>query len=142
LPAPLAPVSTVSQEAVEVAVHEHAEPAVTPTVPLEALALADTPDGEMAMSHVPAWSTVKVRPEIVSVPVRGDVDVFAEATKVTAPLPPVFGPPPEVTLSHAALLNAVQTHPLGIVTDTTREPPAASNESAVEDREAEHDAAP
>jgi hypothetical protein len=142
LPAPLAPVSTVNHEAVEVAVHAHAGPAVTPTVPLEALALADTPDGAMAMSHVPAWSTVNVRPEIVRVPVRGDVDVLAAAAKVTAPLPPVFGPPPEVTLSHVALLNAVHTHPVGMVTETTREPPIASSESAVEDRDAVQDAAP
>ena len=71
--------STVSHEAVDVADHEQAAPAVTLTVPLDALALAETAPGEMAMSHVPAWSTVNVRPEIVSVPVRGDVDVFAAA---------------------------------------------------------------
>jgi hypothetical protein len=57
--------------------------------------------------HVtPDCVTVSVRPAIVSVPVRGVVEVFAVTLNVTPPLPDVFGPPPAVTVIHGALLVA------------------------------------
>jgi hypothetical protein len=76
-PDPLPPLVTVSQETELVAVHEHAAPVVTVTVPDEASDPDETELGEVEMSQVPACSTVSVRPAIVSVPVRGDTAVFA-----------------------------------------------------------------
>lgn len=55
---------------------------------------------------MPAWETVSVSPAIVSVPVRGVVEVFAATLNVTPPLPEEFGPPPAVTVIHDALLVA------------------------------------
>jgi hypothetical protein len=138
---PVVPPVTVSHEADEEADHEHVAPVVTATDPLAASAPAEMLFGAIEMAHVPACSTVNVRPEMVSVPVRGETDVFGATRNVTAALPLVFGPPPDVTEIQAALLNAVQTQPCGIVTDTTREPPVASTDSVVADSEAEQEAA-
>ena len=129
---------TVSHAADEVADHEQLPPVVTVTEPVAASAPAETPFGAMVMSHVPAWATVTVRPATVSVPLRGDVDVFAATRNATAPLPLVLGPAPDVIVIQDALLEADQTHPEGIVTDTTRDPPVASKDSAVDDTVAVH----
>ena len=83
-----------------------------------------------------------MRPAIVRVPLRGVVDALAATENVTAPFPLVFGPPPEVTVIHVALLTAVQRQPDGMVTATTREPPVASNDSDVDDTVAVQEAAP
>jgi hypothetical protein len=56
-------------------------------------------------------------------------------------LPLLFGPPPEVTETHDELLDADHTQPVGIVTFAMPFPPAASNESVVDDRLAVHAAA-
>jgi hypothetical protein len=52
---------------------------------------------------------VKVLPAIVTVPVRAAPVLFAVALSVTEPLP--VPDCPEATLSHPALLAAVQLHP-------------------------------
>lgn len=134
------PLVTVNHETELVAVQEQAEAAVTVTEPDEASEPDDTELGETEMSHVPACATVSVRPAIVSVPVRGAVDVFADTAYVTPPLPLLFGPAPEVTEIHAVLLAAVHTQPLGIVTLAIPLPPGASKDSVVVDRLAVHGA--
>ena len=69
--------------------------------------------------------TVKVWPATVSVAVRDAVVVFAAALNVTGPVPlPLV---PAVTVTHAAVLAAVHAHPVGAVTVTEPEPPAAVN---------------
>ena len=50
---------------------------------------------------------------------------------MTAALPLVFGPAPAVTVIHETLLAAVHEQADGIVTDTTRLPPASVVESLV-----------
>ena len=74
---------------------------------------------------MPAWVTVNVWSPIVSVAVRAMALVFAVAAKFTVPGPE---PPPEVTVSHAALLVAVQEQPPEDSTPT--EPVAADAVSA------------
>lgn len=69
----------------------------------------------------------------MTVPVREDVDVFAEMLKDTAPLPFVLGPPPAVTVIHVALLVADHEQSVGIVTDTTRVAADAVIESLVDE---------
>jgi hypothetical protein len=70
----------------------------------------------------------------VTVPVREDVVVFAEMLNVTAPLPFVLGPPPEVTMIQETLLVADHEQSVGIVTDTTRVADEEVIESLVEER--------
>lgn len=60
---------------------------------------------------------------MVSVPVRNDVLGFAATAYETVPLP-VPGEP-EVTLSHEALLTAVQPQPDVVVTAAEPGPPGA-----------------
>src|SRR5688572_19682124 len=61
------------------------------------------------IGHAPAWVTVSVRPAIVTVPVRGDVLVFACALIVTLPLPdPPLAPLKEIQF---ALLVDVHAQP-------------------------------
>jgi hypothetical protein len=71
---------------------------------------------------------------MVSVPLRGDVDVLGATMSVTAALPVVLGPAPEITVTQGTLLIDVHTHPVGMVTEMTLVPPSASSASAVEDR--------
>jgi hypothetical protein len=74
------------------------------------------------MSHgMPAWVTVNVLPAIVTVPVRGDTDVFAAELKLTEPLPAPDAP--AVTVSQLSLLTAVHAQPAGAVTATVPVPP-------------------
>jgi len=133
-PEPEAPLVTVNQATELAAVQVHPAAVVTLTDPVDASEPDDTVVGEIVISHVPACAMVTVWPAIVTVPVRDDAAVFAATNKVTAPFPPLFGPAPAVIVIHAALLDALQTQPDGDVTETTRLPPAASNDSAVEDR--------
>jgi hypothetical protein len=119
----------------------HPAAVVTATEPVEAAAVDDTLVGEIVTSQVPLWATVTVWPAIVSVPLREVAAVFAATEKVTAPLPLVFGPAPAVMVIHDVVLDALQEHPTGDVTEITRLPPAASNDSAVEERVAPHGAA-
>jgi hypothetical protein len=74
--------------------------------------------------------TVNVLPPIVSVPLTGDVVVFAAAENPTVPLPDPDAP--EVTVSQLALLElAVHAHPAGAVTPTLPVPPAAGSDCVV-----------
>ena len=71
---------------------------------------------EIANVHpAAACVTVNVWPATVSVPLRGDVLVLADALKPTLPLPLPLAP--LVTVSHPVLLlTPVQVHPVGAVT--------------------------
>jgi hypothetical protein len=70
----------------------------------------------------PACVTVKVLPAIVSVPVRDEVDVVADALNVTVPLPDPDAP--DVMVSQPVLLlAAVHAQPAGALTDTVPVPP-------------------
>jgi hypothetical protein len=139
LPTPVPPLVTESHAADEVADHEQAAPVVTATDPVDAADPADTLVGASVMSHVPVWVTLTVWPAIVSDPVRGAVVELAATSKVTPPLPELFGPAPAVTVIQAELLVAVHVQPAGMVTDTTREPPALSKDSEVDDSDDVHD---
>ena len=66
--------------------------------------------------------------------------MFAEMLNDTAPLPFVLGPPPAVTVIHAALLVADHGQSVGIVTDTTRVAADAVIESLVDESVAVHGA--
>jgi hypothetical protein len=67
---------------------------------------------------------VNVWPPIVTVADRWLVAVLAAALKATVPAPLPLAP--DVTVSHAALLLAVQAQPLGAVTVTVPLPPLAA----------------
>jgi hypothetical protein len=87
---------------------------VTLTVPVLPAAAAVKLVGDTLKLHgEAAWLTVKVRPAIVSVPVRAP-DWFGATVKLTLPLPlPVL---PAPTVIQLALLAAVHAHPLAVVT--------------------------
>ena len=134
-PEPLAPDVMVSQEALLVAVQ--AQPAVVVTVALLEPALAagfsEVGVTENAQTPAPAWVTVTVCPAMVNVPVRGDVTVLAAMEKATVPLPlPVA---PDVIVSQASLLVAVQAQPLGDVTVALPDPAVAAGFSDVGETE-------
>jgi hypothetical protein len=119
------------------AVQVHPAGVVTDTVPVPAADVAEAVVGVTpAVQVAPACVTVNVRPAIVSVPVRLDVDVFAATLKVTAALPLVLGPAPDVIVIQETLLDADQEQSAGIVTETTRLPPVAGSESLVDESDA------
>jgi hypothetical protein len=106
---------------------------VTATVSVvpEKATFADT--GETVDTHgAPACVTVNVLPPIVSVPVRCVVTVFTATSNVTEPFPLPLAP--AVTVIHAALLVAVQAHPVAAVTVTAAPvaPVAATFDEAAE----------
>src|SRR4026208_207211 len=70
---------------------------------------------------------------MVSVPVLGEVDVFAAIEKATVPLPEPLAP--DVMVSQEALLVAVQAQPVVVVTLTLLEPAVAAGFSEVGDTE-------
>jgi hypothetical protein len=140
LPDPLPPLDTANHATELVAVQEHADGAVTVTVPDDGSDPDATELGEIEISQVPACATVRVRPATVSVPVLGAGDALAPTTYVTAPFPPLLGPAPELIEIHDVLLEADQTQPVGIVTLAMPLPPVASNDSVVDDRLAVHGA--
>lgn len=75
---------------------------------------------------VAAWVTVKVRPAMVTVPVRDEVVGFAATAIVTEPLPVPLAPP--VTVNQAAWLDAVHAQVLPAVTETLVVSPAAADD--------------
>jgi len=128
LPEPVAPLVNVIQAVLLAAVHAHPVAAVTLLLPVPAAAVKVCVVGEMAGEQAAAACvTVNVAPAIVSVPVRLVVTVFAATSNVTDPLPDPVAPP--VTVIQAALLVAVQLHP--VAADTALPPLAAA---AVKDR--------
>ena len=78
------------------------------------------------MHGTPACVTVKVLPEIVSVPVRDVPAVLAAIVNVTVPPPDPVAP--AVTVIHVALLTAVHAHPVGAVTVVLPVPPPATTD--------------
>ncbi len=126
LPLPVTPDVMVIQEALLVAVQ--LQPVAVVTVLLFELAPAPgvSDVGETVKVQgggAPAWVTVTVCPAMVSVPVREDVAVLAAIENATAPFP--LPPAPDVMVSHAALLVAVQLQPASVVTAVLLELAAA-----------------
>ena len=125
LPLPLAPDVMVSHGLLLVAVH--VQPPAVVTVVL--LTLAGAPGVSVAgdtakVQGTPAWVTVTVWPATVSVPVRAAVPVFAAIEKVTLPFPLPLAP--DVIVSQASLLVAVQLQPAAVVTLLPLAPAAAA----------------
>ena len=77
------------------------------------------------MQGTPSCVTVNAWPAIVTVPVRCAVPVLAATATLTLPLPVPFAEPP--TLSHTAVLVAVQAQVLDVVTATATFSPAAGD---------------
>ena len=78
------------------------------------------------MQAAAACVTVTVCPPMVRVAVRAVVAVLAVAAKATVPAPLPLAP--DVTVSHAAPLAAVQAQPAGDVSVTDPAPPAAPSD--------------
>ena len=81
------------------------------------------------MQAAPDCETEKVWPAMLSVPLRGLVEVLAWAEKPTTPLPPPALP--EVMVSQKSLAVAIQPHPLFAFTFTVPLPPEAAMEVLV-----------
>jgi hypothetical protein len=124
-PESLEPDVTLSQFALEAAVHEQPAGADTATVPVP---LEDGNERELlpiVTTHaVPAWLTVKVLPPIAIVPERGVELGFA--TTVNATLPgPLPDAAPLIAIQFAVLV-AVHAQPAAAVTVTLPLSPSAS----------------
>lgn len=117
-PVPLVPAVMVIHDTLFDAVHAHPLPAVTVIVPFAAEAPIEVPVGEMVNVHGTgaSWVTVNVRPAIVTVPVRWFVPVFAATEYPTVPGPLPLAP--DVIVIHEAELDALQPHPVVVVTLT------------------------
>jgi hypothetical protein len=125
LPLPERPEVTLSHSVWLAAVQEHDASVLTATerVPPAASIVADT--GDMAYEQplaTPACFTRSVWPATVAVALLSVERVFAAALNTALPEPL---PEPLVTVSHAALDDAVQLHPSGAVTAADTVPPAA-----------------
>jgi hypothetical protein len=129
LPVPAEPLVTVIHAALLVAVQPQLPPAVTVTVPVPVPAPTETPVGAMLKVQAPACVTVKVRPAMVTVPVREAVDALAATLYPTTPPPVPLAP--LVIVIHAALLVAVQLHPLAAVTATLPDVAPAAADTVV-----------
>ncbi len=132
LPLPLAPDVIVSQASLLVAVQLQPAAVVTLLLPEPAPApgVSDVGETEKVQGGgAPAWVTVTVWPAMVSVPVRGDVDVFAAMENATAPFP--LPPVPDVMVIQEALLVAVHVQPASVVTVLLPEVAAAPGVSDV-----------
>ena len=115
LPVPLLPAVTVIHAVLLLApVHVHPLVVVTAAVCDPPAAITLCAVGAMLKLHAPAWVTVTVCPAIVSVPVRGLVEVFAATVYATVPFPVPL--PPLVTVIQDALLAPVHAQPLVAVT--------------------------
>jgi hypothetical protein len=141
-PLPVSPLLIDIQNADVDAVQLHPAAVVTDTVPVPAAEVTVVFVGVTEnVQLIPACVTVNVRPAMVSVPVRDEVDVLAATLNVTPALPLVFGPAPDVIVIHETLLDADHEQSAGIVTETTRLPPVAGSESLVDESEAVQGAA-
>ena len=140
LPDPVAPLVTVSQEALLEALHPQPVAAVTLAVPFPDAAVKDCVLGEIdGEQDAAACVTVKVAPAIVSVPVRLEATVFAATLKAAVPFPDPVAP--LVIVIHAALLVAVHAQPVAALTVLLPVPPAAVNAWPVGAIDGEQDAA-
>ena len=140
LPDPVAPLVTVIHAALLAAVHAQPVGIVTSLLPVPPAAVKDWLVGEIdAVQLAAACVTVNVAPAIVSVPVRIDATVFAATLKPTVPLPDPVAP--LVTVIQAALLAAVQVHPVAADTALLPLAAAAVKDWLVGEIEGEHTAA-
>ena len=122
---------TVIHDTLLEAVHAQPLPAVTEIVPVVAVGPIEvlTGESENVQGTGASCVTVKVRPAIVTVPVRWLVPVFAAIEYPTVPEPlPVA---PEVRVIQDAELDAVQAHPLVVVTLTEPVEALAATDVAV-----------
>jgi hypothetical protein len=132
LPDPLAPLVSVSQLALLVAVQVQPAGAVTVTEPLPPPAtMFSVVADSVYVQATPACVTVTLCPATVTVVLRDEVAIFAVAATLTVPFPDPLAP--LVTVSQLALLVAVQVHPAGAVTVTEPLPPPATTFSVVAD---------
>src|SRR6476620_11257132 len=127
-PLPFAPDAMVSQSVALEAVHAQPAPAVTLTFDDPPAAGIVRLAGANPNEQPLPWVTVKVWPAIMSAAERGP-PVVAAALYATVPLPLPLAP--EVIVSHAALLVAVQAHPAALVTGTLPVPPPAGTLAVV-----------
>jgi hypothetical protein len=122
LPLPVAPELTLSQAELLVALQAQLLSVFTDTATGSPAADDVCVPGEIEKAHGAACVTVKVWPATVTVPVRS-APAFAATATLTVPFPvPV---PPLATVSHAALLVALQAQVLPAVTPTLAVSPAA-----------------
>ena len=125
LPESLEPDVTVSQLALDAAVHEQPAGADTATVPVP---LADGNEREalpiVTVHAIPAWLTVKVLPAIEIVPERGFK--LALAATVNPTLPGPFPDAEPVIVIQLAVVVAVHPQPAADVTVTVPLSPFAS----------------
>jgi hypothetical protein len=127
LPLPLAPLVTVSQLALLVAVHEHQLPTPTSNVPVSPAYDIAWLEGVSVNTHgAAACVAAYVLPAIVAVVVRAAAP-FTDAASVTVPLP--VPDAPAVTVSQlGSLLAAVHEHQLPVATVTLVDPPPYAND--------------
>jgi hypothetical protein len=132
---------SVIQPAVVVAVQKHEDPVVSDTVvgPPPGVTVWLAGLSEYVHDVFAAWLTVKVRPPIVSVPVRCDDEVLPATVKLTTALPLPFAA--VVTEIHDTLLTAVHAQLAVVVNEVDPEPPFAATERAEGEIAYEHDAA-
>jgi hypothetical protein len=126
------PEVTVSHEALLTAVQKHPTEAVTERVPVPMLNATKALAGLRLYEHptgTPACVTVKVWPAMVSVPERGVPVGLAANEYPTVPIP--LPDAPEVTVSHTALLTAVQEHPAEAATKRETVPLLNATEALV-----------
>lgn len=136
---PLPSAVTTSQLPLLDAVHAQPVADDTPTVPVVAAAPTERLIGVNVVEQPAATcETVNDRPAMVTVPLRGDAAGLACTLNATLPLPEPLAPP--VTLSHDALLTAVQPQPPGATTLVDTAPPAAADDCDDDDRSNEHEA--
>ena len=123
-PDPGVPLMTAIHAALLAAVQLQPVAAVTVLLPPPPAAVKDCVVGEIdGEQDAAACVTVNVAPAMVSVPVRLDATVFAATLKAAVPLPEPVAP--LVTVIQAALLAAVQLHPLATLTLLLPVPPVA-----------------
>jgi len=126
-PLPVAPEVMLNQ--LLLAVADQLQPALVVTLavpdPEDAEGLADVGATVKVQAAVaPAWITVTVLPATVSVPVRGELEVFAATLNVTVPLP--FPLAPEVIVNQEVLLVAAHVQPAVVETVELAELAAAA----------------
>ena len=125
-PLPLLPEVTVTHPAPLLAVQEQPLPADTATVPLPPDAALEKLVELIEYAHetgAAACVTLNVWPAMVMVPERAP-PALAATLYVTGPFPLPLAP--EVTVTHPALLLAVQAHPVPADTATVPVPPDAA----------------
>ena len=139
-PDPVPELVVVIHGALEVAVHVQPADVLTLNDAVSATPFMVRLLGERLKLQLPAVCvTVKVRPAMVSVPVREDVVELAWTLKPALPLPVPLAP--DVTVMNEELLTAVQAHPVVVVTVDEPVPPPAAIDCVVGEMLNEHEPA-